>query len=285
MKIQIFGCESLGVRSMACRVQTASQDIFIDPGVALAPKRSKRPPHPIEMDNVRTIQDQIKAALQETQMVVFTHYHGDHFPMVQPDETQLSAHDVIADLQRLPVYSKSLDGLSRNQKNRRKSLEQLVGRKFPDVDGTTTDGVTYSEAVWHGEEDTHLGKVIMVKVDEGEESFVHASDIQLLDDRAVDILCTWRPTLTFFSGPPLYILGQDQDLLTAIQGRFARLAEACGTVIVDHHLLRSRESEAWFDQLTQTYTNITCAADYMNQPRKLLEADRHLLYEQHPVGS
>ncbi|TNE52315.1 MAG: hypothetical protein EP343_00705 [Deltaproteobacteria bacterium] len=284
MNIEIFGCESLGVRSMACRVRTASHDILIDPGVALAPNRSKHPPHPIEMENVRAIQEQIKAALRETQQVVFTHYHGDHFPMVKPDETQLSAHDVLADLQRVLIHSKSEEGLSRNQKRRRANLEELVGRSFPDVDDSHHDGITYSESVWHGEEGTHLGKVIMVRVEEGSESFVHASDIQLLDDRAVDILCEWRPTVTFFSGPPLYILGQDASLIAAIQGRFARLSEACGTVIVDHHLLRSRESEAWFDQLTQTHPNITCAADYKKQPRKLLEADRVLLYEQHPVA-
>ena len=285
MKIKIYGCESLGVRSLACRVETSTHNVFIDPGVALAPNRYKLPPHPVEMKRAQEVQAAIQADLADVTHVVFSHYHGDHHPMVEADPSQLSAHTVASSLKSVPIYSKSLEGLSKNQKRRRSALEQLLDTSFTDADGTHTEPLTFSEAVWHGEAETHLGKVIMTQVKQGSESFVHGSDIQLLHDQAVEILCHWKPDVVFFSGPPLYILRSPKKLEATkaeVLPRIERIANACGTVIIDHHLLRNKESEAWLDELANQYPNITCAADFINQPRQLLECERKKLYQDQP---
>jgi hypothetical protein len=55
-------------------------------------------------------------------------------------------------------------------------------------------------------------------------------------------------------------------------------------VILDHHLMRSEEGAVWLDKLsTGTGKQVYCAADYMGQPRRLLEAERVQLYEEMPV--
>lgn len=63
-----------------------------------------------------------------------------------------------------------------------------------------------------------------------------------------------------------------------------RLAESIGTLILDHHLLRCEEGLAWLDRLAAaTGHRVICAADFMGQPRCLLEAQREQLYEEMPV--
>lgn len=194
MKIRILGCESFGVRSMACVVKTAEMKVVIDPGTALGPKRFRLPPHPLEQEAAQEIQKQL-----------------------------------------------------------------------------------------HGEKGNKAGTVIMVNLLAEGITFVHGSDIQLLDYRAVEILCYWKPDILFIAGPPLYILGLQRDLLADIEQRLELLASYCGMVIIDHHILRSREGEAWLDRMAEIHSragrrNIICAADFSQRPRRLLEADRKHLY-------
>ena len=120
----------------------------------------------------------------------------------------------------------------------------------------------------------------MVKLTTSHKTFVHGSDIQLLDDQAVEIICRWQPDIVFFAGPPLYLFEHRRDIEEKARERLVRLSSACGTVVVDHHLLRSRGGEAWLDSISQQkeYQNICCAADFISNPRALLEADRKILY-------
>jgi hypothetical protein len=56
------------------------------------------------------------------------------------------------------------------------------------------------------------------------------------------------------------------------------------TLILDHHLLRCEEGLSWLDRLSyQTGHRVICAADFMERPRRLLEARREQLYEEMPV--
>ncbi|MEA3404344.1 MAG: hypothetical protein U9R28_01220, partial [Pseudomonadota bacterium] len=53
---------------------------------------------------------------------------------------------------------------------------------------------------------------------------------------------------------------------------------------LDHHLMRSEEGADWLDRLSSKVgKKVYCAADFMNRPRQLLEADRQQLYEELPV--
>ena len=55
-------------------------------------------------------------------------------------------------------------------------------------------------------------------------------------------------------------------------------------MILDHHLLRSREGLQWLRDLSRvTGRRVLCAADFMGQPRLLLEAERSRLYKEMPV--
>jgi predicted metallo-beta-lactamase superfamily hydrolase len=64
----------------------------------------------------------------------------------------------------------------------------------------------------------------------------------------------------------------------------SRLAHHMNTLILDHHLLRSEEGLLWLERLSEeTGNRVICAADFMGQPRRLLEARRVQLYKEVPV--
>ena len=284
MNIRILGCESLGVRSLACVVESSGGKILIDPGVALGPRRFRLGPHALEVEAAKQVQSVLREELSGADVVIFTHFHGDHHPMVEADESQLSAESVLAELKQKVIFAKAPGGISRNQRQRRLALEEMVGESFQDADGESMVRagftITFSGPVPHGEPGNKAGSVIMVKVSIDGRTFVHGSDNQLLNDEAMNIICGWKPDVLFCAGPPLYIFQNRPDVGEGAAKRLERLSSACGTVIIDHHILRSRSGEEWLDSIAgnSKHGNIRCAADFMGKLRRLLEADRKELY-------
>ena len=124
---------------------------------------------------------------------------------------------------------------------------------------------------------------MMTQVQDAGEVFVHASDVQLLNEEAVGQVLRWEPTTVLVSGPPLYrdVSSQEQERAWCLA---VRLSQNVETLIIDHHLLRCREGLSWIQELSaQAPNRVTCAADFMGRPRRLLEAQRARLYEEQPV--
>ena len=137
----------------------------------------------------------------------------------------------------------------------------------------------------HGEHTERNERVMMTRIEE-DTVFVHASDIQLLDDATVDRILAWHPNILLASGPPLYLDRLDVPLRDRAWRNAVRLAEAVDILILDHHLLRSREGILWLEKIPlQPGHRAICAADFMKTPRRFLEADRETLYEKIPVPS
>ena len=114
--------------------------------------------------------------------------------------------------------------------------------------------------------------------------FVNASDIQLLDDTTVDLILEWKPDILLAGGPPLYLEQLSLELRKRAWQNALRLADSVDVMILDHHLLRSREGIHWLDSiLSESGRRAICAADFMRAPRRLLEAERKMLYDQMPV--
>jgi predicted metallo-beta-lactamase superfamily hydrolase len=273
---------------MACVVETTGMKVLIDPGTALGPKRFRLPPHPVEQETAQKVQKLLYDELADATHVVITHFHGDHHPMVEADTSQLDAREVLTFLKRTEILVKSNQGVSRRQKHRRRLLEQLLGKSLTDADNGQFAAISFSEPVPHGEPGNKAGTVIMAKLTAKNTTFVHGSDIQLLNDKAVEIICNWKPDIAFIAGPPLYILENQKnsnDLLESINLHLARLTSACGKVILDHHIMRSRDGEAWLDRMAETHgkENICYAADFSQLPRNLLEANRPMAWGTHKV--
>jgi predicted metallo-beta-lactamase superfamily hydrolase len=284
MHIEIVGAESLGVRGLCCVVEIQDRKIVIDPGLALGYQREGLLPHPAQVVVGEQVRRRIVAALAGATDIVLSHFHGDHVPLPDANPYQLPARAVVSLFQTGRLWAKGTDGLSPNMVQRRAALSEALGREIPNVDGQADGLLAFSPAVPHGAADTHLGTVMMTRIEGGEIVFVHASDIQLLGAEAVSLLLDWRPAIALVGGPPLYLSSLSLEERAVAWKNASRLAHHVNTLILDHHLLRSEEGLLWLEQLSEeTGHRVICAADFMGRPRRLLEARRVQLYKETPV--
>jgi len=284
MHIEIIGTESLGVRGLSCKVETKDRKILIDPGVALGYNRHGLLPHPFQVAVGKVIRSRIISAIKDSTDVVFSHYHGDHIPLVDANPYQLNAEKTANLQQDIRFWAKGLRGLSRKMKARAHSLSVVLNNDLPNAEGISDGAMAFSEAVPHGEPNGYLGQVMMTKIEDEGKIFVHASDIQLLNRKAISQILDWHPEIVFAAGPPLYLPQLSSRLRKIAWENAVALSGAVETLILDHHIMRSEEGAVWLKRLSsETGRRVVCAADFMKKPRLLLEAWRRRLYKDMPV--
>jgi len=284
MRVEIIGTESLGVRGLCCVVRTKDREVVIDPGVALGFRRHGLMPHPVQVIASERTKSLIEKALENATDIVISHYHGDHIPLVDANPYQLPMQRVAILFKHARLWAKGIKGISGNQVQRAKSLSQSLGRTLPKAEGLSDGPLAFSLPVPHGERDIRGGSVMMTRVEEDGEVFVHASDIQMLNDEAIKQILTWQPNVVLASGPPVYLPGLTAQEQKGVLHRTLLLAREIDTLILDHHLMRSREGEQWLNHVSSlTGHKVICAADFMGIPRNLLEAERGLWYKKVPV--
>jgi uncharacterized protein len=284
LRLEILSAESLGVRGLCCRVEAEGRVIVIDPGLALGERRHGLPPHPLQIALGRAARRRIVAALADATDVVFSHFHGDHVPLVQANPYQLAVSQLPQNFSSLRAWSLSPERQTFNSQDRARDLMDLLGANFRMAEGVMDGPLCFSPAMPHGVGGIPFGEVMLTRVDLGGRVFVHASDIQLLDAATVDFILDWKPDWVLAAGPPLYHSGLDAHQRGRAWNNARCLAAEVGTLILDHHLMRSLEGEIWLDRLSQaTGRRVYCAADFMGRPRSLLEAQRRELYAAMPV--
>ena len=284
MSLEIIGAESLGVRGLCCLVTLQDRRIVIDPGVSLGYMRHGLLPHPLQIAEGRRVREKILHSLNNATDVVFSHFHGDHVPLLDANPYQLSIRSLPSRFHELRCWSKSDVGLSTKMSKRFRDLADLFGSNLQIAEGFSEGPLSFSRAVPHGVLNSNMGTLMMTRIEMDNRVFVHASDIQLLDDSTVDRVINWQPDIVLAAGPPLYL-----DRLSKVERECAwhnalRLASNIDVVILDHHLMRSVEGELWLDKLSAAIgKKVYCAADFMGMPRQLLEAKRVQLYKKMPV--
>jgi len=296
MQIEILGTESLGVRGLSCVVELKARKIVIDPGVALGYNRHGLLPHPLQVAAGESVRHKILSELKDATDVVFSHLHGDHVPLVDANPFQMPAQKVAAlsrarpqtGTQKIRFWVKGPRGLSRNMLNRLQSLRIALDNDLPNAEGQNDGPLSFSLPVPHGERDKRGGTVMMTRIEEGSEVFVHASDIQLLDEATVPRILNWQPTIVLASGPPLYLPHLSHRQRETAGRNAVRLAQGVDTLILDHHLMRSKAGSRWLDKLSVSVSSTTghkvvCAADFLGRHRTLLEAWRQRLYAEMSV--
>jgi len=284
MKIKILGTESLGVRGLSCVVELNERKIVIDPGIALGWRRYGFLPHPFQIAIGAGIREKIIQELKEATDVVFSHFDGDHCPLCNPNPYQLGIEEVKNSLLNCRIWAKGLEFSSPTQQERRKSIAKAIDKDLPNAEGKKEGPLEFSLPVPHGEEGSEKRKLMMTRIEEAGEAFVHASDIQLLDSETIDRILDWKPTVVLSSGPPLYLPTLPTEQKEKAKLNALKLAQKVDTLILDHHLLRSEEGTEWLKKLAKSSKNKTlCAADFMQREPLFLEAWRKELYQELPV--
>ncbi|MFH2123894.1 MAG: hypothetical protein ABIJ50_10485 [Pseudomonadota bacterium] len=282
--IEIIGTESLGVRGLSCFIRAGTRRILIDPGVALGYMRHGLRPHPLQVAEGERIRRRIIKASTEATDIILSHFHGDHVPLKEANPYQLAIHHLPPGFRNVRCWSKSMDDPGEKMRQRALDLSALSGTNFHVAESLSEGPMTFSSAVPHGIKGSRQGTVMMTRIDLGEQVFVHASDIQLLDAETIELIIAWHPDIVLAAGPPLYLQRLPDELAGAAWQNALRLAARVDTLILDHHLMRDRQGPAWLAALSaKVGKQIWCAADFMGKKRLLLEASRTELYEKMAV--
>ena len=284
MKIEIIAAESLGVRGLCCFVRTKNKKILIDPGIALGYSRHGLLPHPFQVAVDERIQKKIIRRWFESTDIIISHFHGDHVPLADANPYQLNIKKISGLNRAVRIWSKTSDHFSPIEKKRAEHLENILNTSLIPAESGKTGIITFSDPLPHGRKSHNEQTVIMTRIEENT-VFVHASDIQLLNDEAVSQILNWKPDIVLAGGPPLYLGNRiAPSLIKKARLNARRLSQAIDTVILDHHLMRSYEGLKWIKRLSSNTKNkVFCGADFMKKPRLLLEARRERLYQDMPV--
>jgi hypothetical protein len=106
----------------------------------------------------------------------------------------------------------------------------------------------------------------------------------MLNDEAIESILAWQPNIVIASGPPIYLPTLTLEKQERALRRTLQLAKKVDTLILDHHLMRSKKGEQWLDSVSSlSGGKVICAADSMGRHRRLLEAERVIWYKKVPV--
>ncbi len=265
---------------MATVVETSNLKVFIDPSVALAPRRYGLPPHEKEMERMRELAKEIEEEAMDSDVIIVTHYHYDHFDLgrkislsIYKDKDVLIKHpreniNRSQKVERAPLFLKSIEGLPRR-------LEFADGREFKY--GPTT--IKFSKAVPHGT-NTRLGYVVEVLIESEGERFLFSSDVEgpSLEEQA-NFIVEADPHIVVIDGPMTYMLGfrYSADSLNRSIENVSRILDlpSLDLLVMDHHLCREL---AFRERLHPISNRFKTAAEASGKANNLLEARRRELY-------
>lgn len=280
-KVKPLAFESLGARSMATFIETSDLKVVIDPGVALAPNRFGLKPHFLEEEAKKALWLSIEEHVEKSDVIVISHYHFDHF---NPDMPNLFEGKTL-------LIKDPGTWINLSQKTRaRNFLKQLKGfnvkpiyvdRKVFKWNGTE---MRFSHPVPHGAS-TERGYVVEVCI-RAEKTFIHTSDVQgpILQEQ-VDFILIEDPDFLVVDGPSIYYDNSYQsiDLKAVIESlnKIIKQTRLC-KMIVDHHLTRDIDYKQKIGDVYKTAGTagkwVGCAAEFLGEEPRLLEADRKGLY-------
>ena len=286
MRVIPLTSESLGVRSLATFVEASGLKILIDPGVALGPKRYGLPPAKIEIETLQGMRRKLQGYARRADVITISHYHYDHhtpfFEGLYESSSEAFAREIYAG--KLLFIKHPRENINFSQRKRAwaflknaepiaKEIEFADGRAF-DLGGVTLE---FSPAVPHGSEGSKLGFVVMVLIDDGSKRVIHASDIQLLNQRAVDWIVEKNPDLLITGGPPTYLGSRAAGSWeTGVKNLNEIIRETNSEVILDHHILRDKSYPEFFGELEERPKTF---AGFLKVEDRPLEAYRRELHK------
>lgn len=281
MKVIPIAADSLGVRSMACLVQTPDVKILIDPSAALAGERFGLKPSPQERIALKRAREKIKKAAKNVDIIIISHYHWDHF---DPKARFYRGKKLF-----FKDPNKNINGTQRKRAadffKSNRPVPRWVVKNHKIADGKTYEfgktKISFSPALLHGEKKNRLGYVVMTTITRGKKKFIHTSDVAGPSEvKTKNFILKMKPDLVFLDGPPTLFLGwryayRNRD---KAERNLLEIIKKCKCqVILDHHLVRDKKylknfSKAWRAGKVRT------AAKYLSKKNSFLESQRAELW-------
>ena len=273
---------------MATLVETPDVTILLDPAVRLGPFRYDLRPHPTEKARQRELWRSIREAARRADVLTVSHYHFDHH---NPDAPSIFRG-------KLAYLKDGKAHINRSQRLRASAFVRAV-KKYPQeiqvADGNDVDfggtQLSFSPAVPHGYSD-ELGYVVMARIAQGEEVFVHTGDVEgpPLKEH-LGFLLDAAPTVLYVDGPMTHMPEHyPESMTTRSLENLARIVRSTDlrTLILDHHLLRDREWRSRIGPLRgiaeEHDVHLQTAAEFAGKAVDPLEANRDRLYGLEPAS-
>jgi predicted metallo-beta-lactamase superfamily hydrolase len=267
---------------MATLVETNDVTILLDPSVRLGPYRYDLRPHPSEVVRQKELWQAIRTAAKTAHVLTVSHYHYDHH---NPDAPSIFRG-------KLAFLKDGKFRINRSQRERAGAFVRAL-KKYPKevqvADGNQVDfGATelvFSTAVPHGYND-ELGYVVMTRIAQGGEVFVHTSDVlgPPLKEQ-LSFLIDAQPTVLYVDGPMTHMPeNYPEEHTKRSLSHLLRILRTTNvrTLILDHHILRDRE---WRSRMAPVFkageehdVSVITAAEFGGKPVDQLEANRDRLY-------
>ena len=301
IKVMPLAAESFGVRSMCTLVETPDVTVLLDAGVSLCPYRFRLPPHPIEFKTIQKLRKSVAEAADKAQVVTISHYHFDHHTPSYEDwvvnwtEAAETARQIYQG--KTVLMKNPRDKINASQRQRAWLFQKTGGKhaeKLENADGKTfkfgeETVLRFSEAVFHGSEDSLLGWVVMTLIEHAGERFMFAPDIQgPMSTHTLELIKQAKPHVIMLGGPPFYLGGfkvSEAQLQLGVKNLTA-VAETMPLTILEHHALRD---ESWRQRTKQVYAKavevghkVMTAAEFAGQENNFLESKRKTLYVENP---
>ena len=290
--------ESLGVRSMCTFVNTPDIRILIDAGLSLGPRFGILP-HPKEYEMLVRRRGLLRERAKKSDLITISHYHFDHYTPYYTDTVFIGGnkeefmqiyqdkHVLLKDIREKVNYGQRRRGwiFQKFLKKVAKNFEIADARSF-EFGGTK---VKFSNPVFHGEDNSVLGWVLMTSIEANEIKVTHASDIQgPVSNEALRWLLSEKPDVLILGGPPTYLAdysAKNKSHLRAFNN-LRELIKKISTIVVDHHLIRALDWKELVCNL-QEYAKkfdhrVVTAAEFNNLENDPLEAKRIALYDEFP---
>ncbi len=300
IRVVPLATESLGVRSMCCYVETPDLKLLLDAGVSLAPMRFGLSPHPKEYEALAECRKKIADAADKAEIVTISHYHFDHHTPAYTDWCNHWSSEMVA----RQIYEGKIV-LAKNYRSKINPSQRRRGWMFSKTSGNYAkklhyaDGKTFefsetelkfSEPVFHGLENSHLGWLLMVSIEHDDEKLLYASDVQgPMASSTLQLILAQNPQVTVVGGPPTYLgdLVNQKDVQRGLRN-LERLAEKIPLTILDHHILRDERWETFTrsicDSAAEADHAVVTAAEFLKRKNNLLECQRKRLFEVEPPG-
>ncbi len=288
MQVYPIAFDSFGVRSMATFVKTSYGNIFIDPGVALGPVRYGLSPTEEEYEALELSRKNIMKFVKKCKIVIVTHYHYDHHPHVDDEELYKCLYKktlLIKDIEKnINLSGKKRGRIFVEQLNGNADIEYADSRKFKF--GNVI--IEFSPAVWHGDVGSKVGRVIMVYIKDGRDTFLFGSDAQgLADPKALKFAIEKNPRLAILDGYPTIFIGwrMSQKAFEKSKEKMKKFLKETSTktIILDHHILRDIEYKEKmkdvFEQAKRLKKKLLSAAEFYGLQNFFLEAWRKEIHK------
>ena len=148
----------------------------------------------------------------------------------------------------------------------------------------------FSHPVQHGN-DSRLGYVLQVLVDEAGERVIHTSDVEgIVIEEQARFITSNMPETVICDGPMTYMLGDkysEEDLKRSLKNlkKIIKMT-SIEELIIDHHLTRDREWRIKLKEFLEEVKDIVeihTAASYIGVPEQPLESIRDTLWKTHKI--